>query len=73
MVLRLLYGLEDGYRHTWYEVAHNLGLAGERIRQLEAMAMTRLGENSSYFMSLLDYTSDDNQLQSKPGYVPNET
>src|SRR5687768_12888597 len=54
--LRLRYGFEDGYRHTFYEVAHKFGLAGERIRQLEMMALTRLGENSQYF-SQLEYVS----------------
>jgi RNA polymerase primary sigma factor len=60
MTLRWCYGLEDGYAHTFYEVAHKFGVNGERIRQLEGLAMTHLGENSVYFRQL-EYVSDDNQ------------
>jgi DNA-directed RNA polymerase sigma subunit (sigma70/sigma32) len=52
MTLRWRYGLEDGYAHTTYEVAQKFGVAHERIRQLEARAMTRLGENAVYFSQL---------------------
>jgi RNA polymerase primary sigma factor len=59
MILRWRYGLEDGYAHTLHEVAHEIGVAGERTRQLETQAMTRLGENSVYFTQL-EYVSDKN-------------
>jgi DNA-directed RNA polymerase sigma subunit (sigma70/sigma32) len=59
MILRWRYGLEDGYFHTLCEVAHEIGVAGERTRQLEARVMTRLGENSVHFTQL-EYVSDEN-------------
>lgn len=60
MTLRWRYGLEDGYAYTLEDVAHKFGVNRERIRQLEAMAMTHLGENSVYF-SQLEYVSEDHQ------------
>ncbi len=70
-ILRMIYGLEDGYLHTKEEVAHKIGVNRERIRQLETMALKRLGENSPFF-SLLEYMSDENQSESKSDDVPGE-
>jgi RNA polymerase primary sigma factor len=41
-ILRLRFGLQDGYNYTLQEVAERFGLTRERIRQLEYEAMGRL-------------------------------
>jgi RNA polymerase primary sigma factor len=41
-VLRLRYGLEGGRDHTLGEIADTLGVSSERIRQIEASALSKL-------------------------------
>jgi RNA polymerase primary sigma factor len=41
-VLRLRFGLQDGYSYTLQEVAEKFGLTRERIRQIESEALRRL-------------------------------
>ncbi len=41
-VLKLRYGLAGGREHTLKEIAEQLGVTSERVRQLEAAARTRL-------------------------------
>jgi RNA polymerase primary sigma factor len=41
-ILRLRFGLQDGYNYTLQEVAEKFGLTRERIRQIESEALVRL-------------------------------
>jgi RNA polymerase primary sigma factor len=41
-VVRLRYGLDDGREHTLGEIADVLGVSSERVRQIEAAALTKL-------------------------------
>jgi RNA polymerase primary sigma factor len=41
-ILRLRFGLQDGYRYTLEEVGEKFGLTRERIRQIEKEALQRL-------------------------------
>jgi RNA polymerase primary sigma factor len=42
IVLALRYGLEDGYARTFREIALQLGVGPERIRQIEARSLRKL-------------------------------
>jgi len=41
-VIQLRYGLEDGYSRTLAELGDELGVSRERVRQIEAEALTKL-------------------------------
>jgi RNA polymerase primary sigma factor len=41
-VIRMRYGLDDGREHTLGEIADVLGVTSERVRQIEAAALTKL-------------------------------
>jgi RNA polymerase primary sigma factor len=41
-ILRMRFGLQDGYRYTLEEVGEKFGLTRERIRQIEKQALRRL-------------------------------
>ena len=41
-ILRMRFGLQDGYRYTLEEVGERFGLTRERIRQIEKQALRRL-------------------------------
>ena len=41
-VIELRYGLEDGYNRTLAELGDELGVSRERVRQIEAEALTKL-------------------------------
>ena len=45
-VLRMRYGLDDGYKSTLEEVGQYFGVTRERIRQIEAKAKGHLKEKS---------------------------
>ena len=46
-VLKLRFGLEDGYSRTLEEVGHIFEVTRERIRQIEARALSKLREAAS--------------------------
>ncbi|MCO1578475.1 sigma-70 family RNA polymerase sigma factor [Crossiella sp. SN42] len=48
MIITLRYGLHDGRPHTLQEVADQVGLTRERIRQLEKQALRQLREPSRH-------------------------
>jgi RNA polymerase primary sigma factor len=41
-VIRLRYGLTDGYSHTHIEVGEKMGLTPERVMEIEARAIAEL-------------------------------
>jgi RNA polymerase primary sigma factor len=41
-LLRLRYGLADGFTHTLEDVANELGLTRERVRQIQSRALRKL-------------------------------
>jgi RNA polymerase primary sigma factor len=53
-VLELRYGLRDGHSYTLDEVGSRFGLTRERIRQIEAQALTKLRQ-ASRRQRLVDY------------------
>jgi RNA polymerase primary sigma factor len=50
------FGLEDGKMHTLEEVGQEFGVTRERIRQIEAKALTKLRKNKDS-KKLEDYLS----------------
>jgi RNA polymerase primary sigma factor len=56
-VLRLRFGLVDGYSRTLEEVGQMFGVTRERIRQIEAKAIKKL-RNPARIRRLRDYLSD---------------
>ena len=46
-ILRLRFGLIDDKQHTLEEVGHEFDVTRERIRQIEAKALTKLRRNQS--------------------------
>jgi RNA polymerase primary sigma factor len=55
-ILRMRFGLEDGKMHTLEEVGQEFGVTRERIRQIEAKALTKLRKNKDS-KKLEDYLS----------------
>lgn len=53
-ILKMRFGLEDGRTHTLEEVGQEFGVTRERIRQIEAKALTKLRKNRDS-KSLRDY------------------
>lgn len=48
-ILKLRFGLEDGITHTLEEVGKEFGVTRERIRQIEAKALTRIKNHDKAF------------------------
>ena len=44
-ILRLRFGLDDGVTHTLEEVGKEFGVTRERIRQIEAKALTKIRQH----------------------------
>lgn len=59
-VLRMRYGLDDGYQRTLESIGNDFNVSRERIRQLEAKALRKLRQRSG---SLKEYA--ENRLQPK--------
>jgi RNA polymerase primary sigma factor len=57
-VLKMRFGLEDGYIHTLEEVGYVFQVTRERIRQIEAKALRRL-RHPSRSKKLKDYLEDE--------------
>ena len=53
-ILRMRFGLDDGKTHTLEEVGREFGVTRERIRQIEAKALTKL-RKSTDSKKLKDY------------------
>jgi RNA polymerase primary sigma factor len=53
-ILQLRYGLLDGQSYTLEEVGQKMGVTRERVRQIEAQALTRL-RHPSHKRQLIDY------------------
>ena len=53
-ILRMRFGLDDGKTHTLEEVGREFGVTSERIRQIEAKALTKL-RKSTDSKKLKDY------------------
>jgi RNA polymerase sigma factor RpoD-like protein len=56
-VIKLRFGLDDGYPRTLEEVGQRFGVTRERIRQIEAKALKKL-RNPARMKRLRDYLSD---------------
>lgn len=57
-ILQLRYGLLDGQAYTLEEVGRKMGVTRERVRQIEAQALTRLRHPPSVRRKLRDYLGD---------------
>jgi RNA polymerase primary sigma factor len=56
-ILQLRYGLLDGQSYTLEEVGKKMGVTRERVRQIEAQALSRL-RHPSHRRTLVDYLTD---------------
>jgi RNA polymerase primary sigma factor len=56
-ILQLRYGLLDGQSYTLEEVGKKMGVTRERVRQIEAQALSRL-RHPSHRHTLVDYLSE---------------
>lgn len=57
LVLKLRYGLADGRTHTLEEVGRKMGITRERVRQIQAQALSRLRQ-PTYQNKLKDYLTE---------------
>lgn len=57
-ILQLRYGLFDGQSYTLEEVGQKIGVTRERVRQIEAQALTRL-RHPSHRRQLIEYLLED--------------
>jgi RNA polymerase primary sigma factor len=57
-ILQLRYGLLDGQSYTLEEVGRKMGVTRERVRQIEAQALTRL-RHPSHRRQLIDYLHEN--------------
>jgi RNA polymerase primary sigma factor len=56
-ILQLRYGLLDGQSYTLEEVGRKMGVTRERVRQIEAQALTRL-RHPNHRRQLIDYLNE---------------
>lgn len=56
-VLRVRFGFEDGQAHTLVEAAEKLGISRERVRQVEADAISRLRTSVRFMKQFRDYVA----------------
>jgi RNA polymerase primary sigma factor len=56
-ILQLRYGLLDGQSYTLEEVGRKMGVTRERVRQIEAQALSRL-RHPSHRRILVDYLKE---------------
>ena len=54
-VLRLRFGLEDGQPRTLGEIAGEVGVSRERVRQIEAEALFKLRRNKPFATQFREY------------------
>jgi RNA polymerase primary sigma factor len=57
LILRLRFGLHDGYQYALADIGKQLGVSGERIRQVEEEALTTLREQSDLRHQLVEYAA----------------
>jgi len=57
LILRLRKGMADGMSYTLEEVGRKMGITCERVRQIEALALSRL-RNPSQRQKLIDYLGE---------------
>jgi len=56
-IIKYRYGLDDGNKHTLEETARVFGVSGERMRQIEAQALSRL-RHPAIRRKIRDYVND---------------
>jgi RNA polymerase primary sigma factor len=68
-ILRLRYGLADGYAYTLEEVGRIFSVTRERVRQIESKAVRKLQQpyRSKALMSFLDGSTDSILRDSSTG------
>jgi RNA polymerase primary sigma factor len=54
-VLRMRFGLLDGHPHTLGEIAEELGISRERVRQIEAEALHKLRRTAPFLREFREY------------------
>jgi RNA polymerase sigma factor (sigma-70 family) len=57
LVLRLRFGLLDGQQYALADVGKRLGISGERVRQIEEEALTKLREQSDLRQQIVEYAA----------------
>ena len=75
-VIRLRFGFESGHPMTLEEVGKHFGLSGNRIRQIEAIALRKLRHpaRTKYYKDFLNNYGafDNNVINEQPEFIENE-